>query len=170
MTIRPLLLAILPFAAAVPCTAQAAPSDSQTLQSILSEIRAIREEVKTTETTQILLTELQMQQSVVNRATQQVADIEAKLTEAKAAQKFTADELERAKEQLGQTTDPQESKGLSHRIDDLKSNAAGLDAAVRERSASLQTAQQKLEDVQNALDDVEAQLNAIVRRMSQPRN
>ncbi|HKO10716.1 MAG TPA: hypothetical protein VJV22_02015, partial [Acidobacteriaceae bacterium] len=66
MTIRPLLLAILSFAAAIPCPAQTAPSDSQTLQSILSEIRAIREEVKTTETTQILLTELQMQQSVVN--------------------------------------------------------------------------------------------------------
>ena len=170
MTIRPLLLAILPFAAAVPCTAQAAPSDSQTLQSILSEIRAIREEVKTTETTQILLTELEMQQSVVNRATQQVADIEAKLAETKAAQKFKADELARAKDQLDQTTDPQESKGLSHRIDDLKSNAAGVDAAIRERSASLETAQQKLQDAQSTLDDVESQLNAIVRRMNPPRN
>lgn len=170
MTIRPLLLAILPFAAAVPCTAQAAPSDSQTLQSILSEIRAIREEVKTTETTQILLTELEMQQSVVNRATQRVADIEAKLAETKAAQKFTADELARAKDQLDQTTDPQESKGLSHRIDDLKSNAAGVDAAIRERSASLETAQQKLQDAQSTLDDVESQLNAIVRRMNPPRN
>jgi len=170
MTIRPLLLAILSFAAAIPCSAQTAPSDAQTLQSILTELRAIREEVKTTQTTQILLTELEMQQSVVNRATQQVGDIETKLTEVKAGQKFTADELARAKDQLDQTTDPQESKSLSHRIDDLKSNAAGLDAAVRERSASLQTAQQKLQDAQNALDDVEAQLNAIVRRMSQPRN
>jgi len=104
MTIRPLLLAILSFAAAIPCSAQTAPSDAQTLQSILTELRAIREEVKTTQTTQILLTELEMQQSVVNRATQQVGDIETKLTEAKAGQKFTADELARAKDQLDQTT------------------------------------------------------------------
>lgn len=83
MTIRPLLLAILSFAAAIPCSAQTASSDAQTLQSILTELRAIREEVKTTQTTQILLTELEMQQSVVNRATQQVADIEAKLTKRK---------------------------------------------------------------------------------------
>ena len=61
------LLAIL---STIPLSGQTSQSDSQTLQQILVEIRGMHNDVRLSQTTQILLTEYQVQQSAVTRATQ----------------------------------------------------------------------------------------------------
>lgn len=155
---------------AVACFGQTDSSDSQTLKSILSEIRAIHEEVKITQTTQILLTELQLQQSVVNRAVQRADEAQSRLNDAKTDERANAEGLARVKEKLDATTDPQETKALSDRIEDLKSQAALLTTVDQERSASVQTEQQRLRDAQDALDDIQNRLNAIVKRLNPARD
>jgi len=48
----------LGFVMVAPCFGQNSQSDSQTLQAILNELKQIHEEIRVTETTQILLAEL----------------------------------------------------------------------------------------------------------------
>jgi hypothetical protein len=76
------------------------------LQAILTDIRMIREEVKVTETTQLLLKELQIQHNVVSRATQRIDDEQSHLASIQASETYTAGELARAKDRFNQTTDP----------------------------------------------------------------
>ena len=169
MAIR-VVAAIFALALALPCLGQSSQSDSQTLQAILAEIRAIHNELKVTQTTQILLTELEIQQSVVNRATQRADDAQSRLSEIKAAEKDNVGEMARTKDRLDQSTDPQEAKALADRSEELKRNSAALATAEQSRTADLQTAQQQLKDAQDSLDDIQNQLNAIVKQLTPARN
>ena len=170
MAIRAAAITFLALTASVLSLAQTTQSDSQTLQAILAEIRAIHHEVKVTQTTQILLTELEVQQTVVNRATQRVDDAQSKLSEIRAAEKDTAGEQTRIKERLDQTTDPNEAQALADRAEGLKRQAATMANAEQDRTTTLQSAQQQLKDAQDALDDIQTQLNAIVKQLTPPRN
>jgi chromosome segregation ATPase len=169
MAIR-LVAVTFALALAVPCLAQTTPSDSQTLQAILAEIRAIHQEVKVTQATQILLTELQIQQSVVDRATQRAEDAQSKLSEIKAAEKDTTGEQERIKERLDQTTDPNVVQALADRAEGLKRQAATMATIEQERTSNLQSAQQQLKNAEDALDDIQSQLNAIVKQLTPARD
>src|SRR5258708_16623473 len=60
---------------------QAQDSDSQTLHQILLELRAIREDMRVSESTQLLVAELGMQQDVVNCATQNADNAPHKLND-----------------------------------------------------------------------------------------
>jgi hypothetical protein len=155
---------------AVSCFGQTDSSDSQTLKAIISEIRAIHEEVKVKQTTQILLTELELQQSVVNRAVQRTDEAQSRLSETKTGERATAEEQARIKEKLDASTDPQETKALLDRTEDLKRQAALLATVDQERSPTAQTGQQQLKEAQDALDDIQNQLNAIVKRLNPARD
>jgi Mg2+ and Co2+ transporter CorA len=170
MAIRVAAVTIFALTLAVPCLGQTSQSDSQTLQAILAEIRAIHNELKVTQTTQILLTELEVQQSVVNRATQRVDEAQSRLSEIKTAEKDNAGEQTRIKERLDQTTDPNEAQALADRGEGLKRQAATMATAEQERTSTLQTAQQQLKDTQDSLDDIQNQLNAIVKQLTPARN
>jgi hypothetical protein len=170
MATRVAAVTIFALALAVPCLGQTSQSDSQTLQAILAEIRAIHNELKVTQTTQILLTELEVQQSVVNRATQRVDEAQSRLSEIKTAEKDNVGEQTRIKERLDQTTDPNEAQALADRGEGLKRQAATIATAEQERTSTLQTAQQQLKDTQDSLDDIQNQLNAIVKQLTPARN
>lgn len=170
MAIRAAAVTFLVLTAAIPSLAQATQSDSQTLQAILAEIRAIHQEVKVTQTTQILLTELEIQQSVVNRATQRADDAQSRLSEIKAAEKDNAGEQTRLKDALDRRTDPQEAEAIADKVEGLKRQVVTMATAEQERTASLQTAQQQLKDAQDSLDDIQTQLNAIVKQLTPARN
>ena len=169
MAIR-LLAVPLALALAVPCLAQTTPSDSQTLQAILAEIRAIHQELKVTQTTQILLTELEIQQTVVSRATQRADDAQARLSEIKAAEKDNAGEQTRTKDALDRHADPQEAEAIADKVEELNRQAATMATTEQERTTTLQTAQQQLKDAQDALDDIQNQLNAVVKQLAPARN
>jgi hypothetical protein len=159
-------VAVLGFLAILPCPAQSTQSDSQTLQAILTELRAIREEVKLTESTQILLTELQLQQNVVNRATQRVDDEQAHLQLIQVNEKNIAAELASAQDDLDQTTDPEKKTVLPQKIADLKHDAGDLKTAELSRTDALQKAQENLRNAQDQLDTIQDELNSIVKRLT----
>ena len=88
------------------CAAQTRDSDSQTLYQILVELRAIHEDMRVSETTQLLVAELEMQQGVVSHAVQDADNARTKLNEIHLDQKQVAAELDRAEDQREKASNP----------------------------------------------------------------
>jgi hypothetical protein len=165
MSIRTVFIALFLFALAAPGFGQDRESDSQTMREILAEIRGIHEEVRVTETTQILLTELEMQQSVVNRETQNVDSARSKLLDIQRDQKRVAGELELAEDRLSQASDSDKQKAISDEIERHKANIAALKIEESGRETTLQQMEQRLQTEQDSLENIEKELNAIIARL-----
>lgn len=163
--IRTVLIASFWFALGATGFAQSRESDAQTMRDILAEIRGIHEDLRVTQTTQILLTEFEMQQSVVNRATENVDSARTKLLDVQRDQKLVAGELARAEDQLSGASDTDARK---HLADAIERNKASLDAMKIEangRTATLQQMEQRLQNAQDSLENIENELNAIIARL-----
>ena len=88
---------------------QAASSDSQTLQALLSEVRALRQDLRVslkTQATQILLARLQLQQGAVARATDHLNEVRQKLLETRVHQRELSNELKRTEEAMSTANSP----------------------------------------------------------------
>jgi hypothetical protein len=144
---------------------QAQDSDSQTLHQILVELRAIHQDLRISETTQLLVAELQMQQGVVSRATQDVDNAQTKLNGIHLDQKRVSADLDRAGDQLEKDVNPDERNAIAERIEEQKSNLAGLKIAERDLAATLQDMQQRLQNAQDKLAGIESELNAAIARL-----
>jgi len=141
-------------------------TDSQTLRQILAELRAIHEDMRVTETTQLLVAEFETQQSVVNRATENVDNARSKLNENRLDQKQVAADLDRTQELLDKATNEDERNGLVQGIDQHKSNLAVLKTLERDLTATLQEMEQRLQNAQDKLETIESDLNAAISRLS----
>jgi chromosome segregation ATPase len=165
MTDAKILIACFWFAIAAAGFGQNPGSDSQTMREILTEIRGIHEDMRVTQTTQILLTEFEMQQSVVNRATEDVDSARTKLLEVQRDQKLVASDLQRAEDHLGEASDADEKKHIAEEIERHKSNIAAMTIEERGRTTTLQQMEQRLQTAQDTLEQIESELNAIVARL-----
>jgi chromosome segregation ATPase len=165
MKMRIVFTASFLFALAVTGFGQDRESDSQTLRQILVEIRGIHDDVRVTESTQILLTELEMQQSVVNRDTENADNARSKLLDVQRDQKLTASELEHAEDNLSQASKPDEQKHFADEVERLKGNIAALKIEESGRVATLQEMEQRLQTAQDSLQDIEKELNEIITRV-----
>lgn len=164
------IIALLGFVTAASSFGQTIESNEKTLLAILAEIRGIHEDIRATETTQILLTELEMEQGVVNRATEHFDDARSRLLQLQQDQKGLAAELRRMEEQLNQATDSTEQKRLTDGVERHKSNLAALKGEEQLHSTALQEAQERLRSAQEALDSTQSELNEMVKRLSPGRN
>jgi chromosome segregation ATPase len=153
------------FALAAKGFSQDRQSDSQTLQQILVEIRGIHEDVRVTESTQILLTELEMQQGVVNRATENADNARSKLLDIQRDQKLAASELEHAEDNLSRVSKPDEQAHFADEVERLKGNIAALKLEESGRATTLQQMEQRLQTAQDSLQDIEKELNEIISRV-----
>jgi septal ring factor EnvC (AmiA/AmiB activator) len=165
MIIRTVFIALFLFALASTGFGQDRVSDSQTMREILTEIRGIHEDVRATESTQILLTELEMQQSVVNRTTETVDSTRSKLLDVQRDQKLEKSELERAEDHLSQASDTDEQKHIAQEIERHKTNIAALKTEESNRATTLEQMEQRLQNEQDSLENIEKELNAIVARL-----
>jgi len=162
---RTVFTAFFLFALALTSFGQDRESDSQTLRQILVEIRGIHEDVRVTESTQILLTELEMQQSVVNRATENADNARSKLLDLQRDQKLVASELEHAEDSLSQASKAEEQKHFADEVERLKGNIAALKIEESGRATTLQEMEQRLQTAQDSLQDIQKQLNEIIARV-----
>ena len=145
--------------------AQSRNTDSQTLREILLEIRAIHEDMRVTETTQLLVAELEMQQGVVNRATESADNARAKLSDVRIEQKHIETELEAVQEHRDKASNADERNALSNEIERQRSNLAELRNVERDRTATLQQMEQRLQAAQDKLAGIEDELGAAVSRL-----
>jgi len=165
MAIRAVLSAIFWLAISVPSLGQTTQGDSQTLQEILTELRGIHDDIRATETSQILLVELEVQQSLVNHVTQRVEEAQSKVNQIQIAQKHSAGDEARLEDELSQSTDPSQTKRISDEIERVKTGIATLKIEEQQDSTNLQEAEEQLRSAQDTLDGIQDKLNKIVKRL-----
>ena len=144
---------------------QTLSSDSEVLRQILGELRAIHEDMRVSETTQLLVAELEMQQAVVNHATEDADNARTKLNEVHQDQKHIAAELNHAEDQLDKASNPDERNALAQQIEQHKSNLAELKMAERDWNTTQQDKELRLQNAQDKLASIESELNSAISRL-----
>ena len=168
MNTRPALVVFL-LVGTLLSSAQNRQTDSQTLQEILGELKAIHADMQATESTQILIAELEMQQGVVNRATENLDQARERLSDMQRDLKMAGTDLAMAQNHLDQTSNPDERKHVADDIDRLKMNMAALKEEEQRRAMTQQDMHQRLKAADDRLDDIESELNAVVARFGSVR-
>ena len=158
-------LALLALLSALPLFGQTNQSDSQTLQQILVEIRGMHNDVRLNSTTQILLTEYQVQQGAVTRATQHRDDLRAKLTQLQSTQKMYDTQIAQNEENADKTIDPAQKKQMTDMEDRIKSMLVSMKKQEQDASNDLQDAENALAKEQNALNGIKGQLDDVVKQL-----
>ena len=159
-------LALFGILSVLPSFAQANQTDSQTLQAILTEVRAIHNEARLGQTTQLLLAELQIQQTAVDRAIQRRDDLRSKLSQTQANQKELVERLARFQGvDVEATTDPEKKKDDVAYRDSVKSELEIVNSQARDVSNDLQEAENSLGREQSTLDNIQAQLSDVVKKL-----
>jgi valyl-tRNA synthetase len=155
------------------CTfGQAASSDTQTLQALLSEVRALRQELHVslnrTQSMQILLARFQVQEGVVTKASDRLNESHQKVLDIHVHQKGLAVEAKRLEDELNSAETPQQQADLQERIKRAKSelDLAG-NIAQEHQTTEIQTDQQ-LRNERDKLGAIESQLDELIRIMGSP--
>jgi len=149
---------------AVPCLAQGGETDSL-LQTILAEMRGMHNDVRLSATSQILLTELQLQQSAVDKATQRRDEMQNQVTQLQANQKNMATQLANLEANSTTPADGPQAKQMQQFKDNIKAQSAALKTQEDQRSSDLLDAEGSLRKAQDSLADIQDQLNTIVKKL-----
>jgi chromosome segregation ATPase len=149
---------------------QATSSDTQTLQALLSEVRALRQDLRVslnrTQGIQILLARLQLQEGAVTRATDHLNDARQKLFETRVHQRELSSELKRTEESLNTGANPADSpQDLQDRINHIKSDIEIAGKTAQQQQTTETQAEQQLRDEQDKLSAIEGQLDELIRTM-----
>src|SRR5882672_807756 len=114
-----------------PCFGQTTPGDSQTLQALLSELRLLRQDLRTTtvaaQRSQILIYRLQGQEAAVARASQRLDEAREKLARLQDERKQVAVEVKQIEDFVSNTDNPPtQRKALENRLSELKTGLESL--------------------------------------------
>jgi phosphoenolpyruvate carboxylase len=149
---------------------QAASSDTQALQALLNEVRALRQELRVslnrTQGSQILLARLQLQEEAVTRASDHLNDSRQKLLETRVRQRELSSELKRTEEALNTAANPADNpQDLQDRIKHIKSDLEIAGNTAQQQQTTETQAEQQLRDEQDKLSGIEGQLDELIRTM-----
>jgi len=136
-------------------------SDSQ----MLIEMRGIHNDVRLSETTQILLTELEIQQTAVTRAMQKRDDAKNRVTQLQENEKNFAAQVARFDDLANTTTDAQQKKQFAQQVDQLKSQLTLFKTQETDRANDLLDTENALRKEQDALQGIQDQLNDVVKKL-----
>jgi chromosome segregation ATPase len=159
-------LLILGLSLLTPSTlAQTAPTDSQTLQALLAELRGLRQDLRTTtiasQRAQILVYRLQAQESVVRRLQERIDDSRSKLAQTQSEEKRLTTRLKHAEESVGHADDPAQEKEIEQLIASLKTGAEAQANIEQEQLAKLTEGEQQLRIERAKLGELEDQLDRL---------
>ena len=156
-----------------PAFGQAPPTDSQTLQALLSEVRQLRKELQATsaaaQRAQILFYRLQLQESAVDRAQRRLDDARQKLAQTQAARKEAAANIKNLEDFLNQAENAgADRKQVEAQIPQFKAQVEALEteepqqqANVLEAEDQLRTERAKLGELQEQLDRLQKTLESL---------
>jgi chromosome segregation ATPase len=149
---------------------QTAPSDSQTLQSLLSEVRGLRQELRVSlnraQSMQILLARLQMQEGAVAHASDHFNDARQRLLDAHVHQKELSLELKRLEDQISNTQNPQQQADFQDRMKHVQSDFEVAGNIAQQQETTESQAERQLRDEQDKLNVIEGQLDELIRSMA----
>ena len=148
---------------------QAASPDSQTLQALLTEVRELRRDLRTSvskvQKTQILLSRLQSQQEAVTRASERLRDARSKLTDEQGHQKHIASVMKQMEDALSADENPATQKELRDAINHRKSELEDSTNEGQQRQATEIEAAQELQAEQDKLTVIEIRLDELIKNM-----
>jgi hypothetical protein len=166
---RTYLFVVVVLAMATATFAQTTSSDSQTLQSLLAEVRQLRQDLQVSltrmQSAQILLSRLQIQEVAVSRASQHLDDARSKLAEVQVVIRSEASEIKHF-EDAPNTGDngPQVEAALNRAKSDLEASTN-----LAQQRQSIETdAEQQLRTEQDKLSRLESLLDELVEQIGSP--
>jgi valyl-tRNA synthetase len=146
---------------------QAASSDTQTLQALLSEVRALRQDLRVSlnraQSMQILLARFQIQEGAITRASDRLNDARQKLLDTQVHQKELAQEVKRLEDALNAADNPQQQTEFQDRIKHVKSNLEVAGSIAQQQQTTEIQAEQQLREEQDKLNALESQLDELIR-------
>src|SRR5690242_2124466 len=148
-----LLFSIIPVAA----LGQTAPTDSQTLQAILSEIRQLRHDLQTSNAiaakAQIALYRLQREDEAVAHAMQRLNDARSKFEKLETEKNNKALEIKQARNVTSHSDSPNAQQNFEELVlPTLKSQLEALQREEQQAKAQEAEAEQQLRDEQTRLE------------------
>ena len=158
-------LVLLGILCTLPGSGQAPQTDSQTLQAILVEMRGIHNDVRLGQTTQILLTEMEVQRGVVDKAVEKRYGQRNRVSQLQLNEKNFAVQIEQDDENLKTTLDPVLQKRLADQQQNLKQNMANFKTQEQDAASALQDSESTLRKEQETLSGIQDQLNEVVKKL-----
>jgi chromosome segregation ATPase len=167
-------LGILLFSMA--CFGQTTSGDSQTLQTILSEVRQLRQELQTTaiatQRAQILIYRLQGEEAAVARASQRLEEAREKVAVIRDQQEQVAANIKEYEDFIGNTDNPPTQRKqhedllpkFTARLESLKSEEQQRQTQEIEADQQLRAEQARLSELRDQLDRFDQALENASRR------
>ena len=165
------LLLCVALSVAIPgiCAGQSASPSEQTLQAMLSELRAIhadlRAESARTKSMELLLAELQLQSATMTRAAERVDAARSKTSDVQEGIRRTAADITNDEEARDAATNDAERNKLAGDLDRLKSGLSNLKKLEQDRLSNEQEAEASLQKAQDAYDTIEDQLGTMAKTL-----
>ena len=151
--------------------AQSKPTDSQTLEQILSELRQIRQDLRTfvgtAQKSQILASRIQTQQGVILRLHDRIETIRSTVTQVRSEEKILSAEMKRAEEALSRAENERIRKELEETISRLKAAVETQASVEQENQTKLVEAEDLLKLEQAKLDHWQDELDKLVRALEE---
>jgi Zn-dependent peptidase ImmA (M78 family) len=140
-------------------------TDSETLQAILVEMRGIHNDVRLSQTTQILLTELQVQHGVVDKAMERRDSARGKVSQMQMNERNFAAQIAQDEDNAKSTMDPAQQKRLTDQEANLKTALASLKGQEDDAANAVEDAENALRKEQETLSGIQAQLDEVVKKL-----
>jgi chromosome segregation ATPase len=147
--------------------AQTAPQDSQVTQTLLAEVRQLRNDLQnaaaTIQRVQIVMYRLQAESSVLDRATQRFEQARAACTEAEEQRKMLTVQIEHAQTQARESQTPAEQTDVEKMISNLKSQVEMFSLQEQQCQVERADAESQLRIEQAKMSDLEGRLDKLDR-------
>jgi hypothetical protein len=144
---------------------QAGMTDSQTLQAILVEMRGIHNDVRLSQTTQILLTEMEVQRGIVDKAMEKRDNARTRLSQMQMNEKNFAIQIAQNEDAAKATLDAVQQQRLADQLQMLKRNMANFKSQEEDAVSAQQDAESALRKEQDTLQVIQDQLNEVVKKL-----
>jgi predicted nucleic acid-binding Zn-ribbon protein len=143
----------------------AAMSDSQTLQAILAELQGMHADVRRSQTTEILLTELVVGRGAVEKATEKRDNARSRVSQIQSTQKTLAAQAAQLEQSAQSTMDQAQQTRVAQQQQMLKSNVENFKSQEVDAASALLDAENSLRKEQETLDGIQGQLNDMVQKL-----
>ncbi|MGA1982183.1 MAG: hypothetical protein ABSG84_06895 [Acidobacteriaceae bacterium] len=139
--------------------------DAQVLQAILVEMRGIHNDVRLSETTQILLTEMEVQRGVVDKALEKRDNARSRVSQMQVQEKNFAAQEAQLEQNASSTIDPVQQKQIAQQEQMFKANIANFKSQEDDATSALQDAENTLRKEQETLGGIQEQLDDVVKKL-----
>lgn len=166
MRLQSVLLVLLVVSIAPSSFAQSSGTEEQTLDSILAELRSMHEDMRASQSLQVLIAEMQIQQDAVNRASDRAEQARSILTTIQSGLKEATIRLSDAQDKLSSAVNSADQTRWKDEVDREQQAIKMMQGEEQARSSAFDDLQTKLRNAQDDLDSTQSQLNALLKKIA----